>query len=312
MSDCVVIQPIAEAGIRLLRDAGVTVHLAADQRLESLRPLLSRAQAVITRDHGFSAAEIDAAPRLIAIVSHGTGVDSIDQQAAARRGINVVATPGTNAQAVAEHALGLILACAKTIPAADRAVRDGEFGFRYRQTTVELAGRVLGLVGYGRIARRLARFAQAIGMEVIAVSRFADADEMARDSVARAADLDTLCATADIVSLHTVPGAGVVLDRPRLERLKPGAIVVNTARGALIDEAALAAVLRGGRIAAAGLDVFRDEPLPLDSPLCDCPNLILTPHIGGAAREALDRTAVEAARRVIEAIGKTASAGGTT
>jgi len=309
MSECVVVQPIAEAGIRLLEEAGVTIHIADDRRIEALRPHLAQARAVITRDHGFSAEEIDAAPNLVAIVSHGTGVDSIDHEAAARRGITVAATPGTNAQAVAEHALGLIIACAKSVPAADRAVRAGDFDFRYHQTSVELGGRTLGLVGYGRIARRLAGFARALGMKVCAVSRFTDAGELARDGVTCAKDLDALCAEADVISLHALPSAGLLLDAPRLGRLKPGAIVVNTARGALIDEDALAAALKAGRIAAAGLDVFRTEPLPPDSPLLGCSNLVLTPHIGGAAREALDRTAMEAARKVLEALGRPARGG---
>ncbi len=302
MSDCVVVQPIAEAGIRRLREAGLTVHVAEDPRLDGLRGPLSTARAVITRNHGFSAAEIAASPRLAVIASHGTGMDAIDTEAAARRGIAVVSTPGTNTQAVAEHTLALILACAKAIPAADRAVRDGDFAMRYRQTTVELAGRALGLVGYGRIARRVARFAGALGMEVCAVSRFAGVEEMARDGVCRADDLDALCAGSDVVSLHTLPADGVLFDAARLSRLRPGAILVNTARGALIDEDALVAALRSNKLGAAALDVFRAEPLPPDSPLMTCPRLLLTPHIGGAAIEAMERTALAVAEKVIEAL----------
>ena len=122
---------------------------------------------------------------------------------------------------------------------------------------------------------------------------------MVAANVTPAADLDVLCVSADVVSLHTVPAAGALFDAARLARLKPGALLVNTARGALIDEADLAEALRSGHLAGAGLDVYAAEPPAPDSPLLSAPNLVLTPHIGGSAREALDRTAVEVARQVL-------------
>ncbi len=302
-TDCLVVQPIAEAGLDMLREAGLSVHVAADTRIETLRPHLAVARAVITRNHGLSAAEIDAAPDLEVVVSHGTGVDSIDRAAASARGIPVVSTPGANSQAVAEHAMALVLASAKSVLEADRSVRTGDAEFRFRQKTVELSGRVLGLVGFGRIARRVARLGQAFGMRVTATSRHADPRGVERAGVRFEPSLNALLSRSDVISLHTVPTPGIVLDAARLALLRPHAILVNTARGALIDEDALAAALRAGRIQAAALDVVRDEPLPLDSPLIGCPRLLLTPHIGGSAQEALERTAREAAARAISALG---------
>lgn len=297
-------QPIADAGLRILREAGVVAHVASDTRMETLRPHLATARAVITRNHGLSAAELEQAPSLRVIVSHGTGVDAIDRMTAGRRGIPVLSTPGANAQAVAEHTMALMLACAKSVVEADRSVRTADHRFRYRQRTVELSGRMLGLIGYGRIARRVAQLALAFGMDVVANSRHVSASDMCRDGVGCEHDLERILAGADVVSLHSLPGRDVYLDGERLALLKPGTILVNTARGALLDEDALASALRQGRIAAAGLDVFREEPLAVDSPLVKCPRLVLTPHIGGSAEEALDRTAREAACRVLEALGK--------
>ena len=303
-TDCLVVQPIAESGLHVLEEAGIEAHVAVDARFATLRTHLATARAVITRNHGLSAREIGAAPELRIVVSHGTGVDAIDRDAAKRRGIPVVSTPGANAQAVAEHAFALMLACAKSVVDADRAVRACDHDFRFREGSVELAGRTLGLVGYGRIARRAASLGQAFGMRVIAHSRYATADEMTRDGVGFEADLNGLLARSDIISLHTVPGRGMVLDASRLALLAPHAILVNTARGALLDEGALAAALQQGRLRAAALDVVQDEPLSYRSPLMNCPRLILTPHIGGSAKEALDRTSLEAAQRVVEALGE--------
>ena len=310
-TDCLVVQPIAGCGLELLHGAGLSVHVAGDTSMESLRPHLATARAVITRNHGLSAAEIAVAPRLAVIVSHGTGVDSIDLAEASRRGIPVLSTPGANAQSVAEHTLALMLACTKAVAEADQSVRRGDHQFRYRRETVDLAGRVLGLVGYGRIARRVARLAQGFEMTVHACSRHSGRDEMQQQGVTWEANLDCLLERADVVSLHTVPGQGFFLGPEQISRMRPGAILVNTARGALLDEDALAAALRSERIAAAGLDVFRDEPLSLDSPLIGCPCVVLTPHIGGSSREALDRTARAAATKVLDALVRRSGAADT-
>ncbi|MEY4679098.1 MAG: hydroxyacid dehydrogenase [Alphaproteobacteria bacterium] len=303
--DCVVLQPIAETGLARLRAAGLVVHVAARPELEGLRPVLSAARAVITRNAGFSAEWIAAAPRLEVIGSHGTGLDAIDLPAARARGIAVVNTPGANAQSVAELAFALMLACSTSLLAADRAVRAHDFGWRLRARTVELSGRRLGLLGFGAIARRVARIGLAFGMEVAVLSRHAGPAELASHGVSAARDLPALLAWSDVLSLHAVPSGPPPIDAAAFARMKPGAILVNTARGALVDECALAAALAEGRIAAAGLDVFSPEPPRPGSPLFSAPNLVLSPHIGGASREAMDRTALAVAGAVLDVLGRT-------
>lgn len=305
MTDCLVVQPIAAAGLSLLRGAGLSVGLPESTCRDALEPHLATVRAVITRNHGLSATEIAAAPNLEVIVSHGAGTDAIDKEAAAARNIPVLSTPGANTTAVAEHTMGLILACARQIPQADLATRGGDFGYRYRQTGTEIAGKTLGLVGYGRIARQVAMLAIAFNMKVIAVSKHATAAQLAGDGV-ELVDMGGLCARADIVSLHAIPDRDHRFGTARINALRPGAMIINTARSSLLDEAALIAALRNGRLSAAAIDVFSPEPPPDDSPLFACPNLILTPHVGGAAREALDRTAIAAAEKVLSALGLSA------
>ena len=302
MTDCLVVQPIAVPGLELLRKAGLTASTPVTTDFTALAPHLATARAVITRNHGLSADEIAAAPNLEVIVSHGAGTDAIDKSAAEAKGIDISSTPGANTIAVAEHTMALILACARQIPFADQATRNGDFDFRYRQTGFELAGKTLGLVGYGRIARNVASLARAFRMHVIAVTAQLSEGVSASDGVVQV-DMDTLCTSSDIISLHSVPNSNHRLNAAQIDALRPGAIVINTARGSLLDEAALVAALQNGKLSGAALDVFLSEPPPKDSPLFTCPKLILTPHIGGSAREALDRTAIAAARRVIEALG---------
>ena len=310
MTDCLVVQPIAAVGLDLLRAAGLSVHVATDRSLAAMTPYLATAQAVVTRDAGFSAEAIGVSPRLRVIGVHGTGTNAVAKDVARDRGIAVVNTPGANAQSVAELTLTLMLACAKRVVDADAAVRRGDFAYRYRQQSHELSGRTLGLVGFGHVSRKVARLALAFDMTVIGWSRSAAADEMAAHGIRRVDDLDALCAASDVVSLHGIPGPVPLFDAARLARMKPGAILVNTGRGGLLDEAALIEALKGGRIAAAGLDVFAHEPLPADSPLIGAPNIVFSPHLGGATHEALERTAVEVARKVIAALGLPDPSGG--
>lgn len=303
MTLCVLVQPIDGSGVAVLRAAGVTVAAAPETSLEVLGPLLAGADAVITRNWGFPAAAMDLAPRLRVIGSHGTGVDRIDLAAARARGIRVVNTPGANAADVAELALGLMLALARRVVAADAAVRAGDAGWRLRVQGLALGGRCLGLWGWGHVARALAPMAQGLGMRVRVLSAHADPAELAALGAERARDAADLLAQADVLSLHAVPGGRPLLGPADLAALRPGALIVNTARGALVDEPALAQALHSGHLGGAALDVTAVEPLPMDSPLLTCPNLILTPHVGGTTDRALARTAQAVARAVLEALG---------
>ena len=302
MADCVIVQPIHEAGIDLLRQAGLSVFVSPKPELSEMGAELRDAMAAITRNAGFPAVAFALAPRLLVIGSHGTGTDAIDRAAADQAGVKIVNTPGANARAVAEHTMALILACAKSIQDADLSVRRGDTGFRDRRRTVELQGKTLGLVGYGRIARLVGQLGKAFGMQIQVFSRHAGELKIAADGFRPAPTLESLCQTADIVSLHAIPSAHTVFDRRHFRLLRRNTIFVNTARGSLVDEAALVQMLREGRLAMAALDVVRDEPIAPENPLTDCPNLLLTPHIGGLSDEAMKRTAVKVAQKVLEAL----------
>jgi D-3-phosphoglycerate dehydrogenase len=302
--DCLIVQPIAPSAVALLQKAGLKVHVAAATNLETLRPYLATASAVITRNHGLSAEEIAAAPKLKVVGVHGTGTDQVHKPLLAERGIPLVNTPGANAQSVAELTIGLMFACARSLVDADKASRTGCNDFRQTHRMVELAGRRLGLIGYGHISKLVARIALAIGMQVAAVSRFTPAEELQKDGIVALTDIDSLCEWADIVSLHGFPEAKPVIDARRLALIGQEGVLINTARGTLIDETALAAALHAGMIAAAGIDVLTIEPITSGNPLLDCPNLILTPHIGGSTAEALENTGRQVAIKVLAELEK--------
>lgn len=216
-----------------------------------------------------------ASPTLKVVAKHGVGVDNIDVESAAAQGITVVNAPGANSGGVADLTIALILAVARRLTEADASCRAGEWR---RFPGLELAGKTLAILGYGRIGRAVAARALAFGLNVIAYDPYLPPDAFG-DPVRRV-DLAEALSAADIVSLHLPGGGAPILDRDALESLREGAIVVNAARGDLVDETALAQLLEAGRLGGAALDATAVEPLPADSPLRTAPNLILTPHIG--------------------------------
>ncbi|AYD04238.1 D-3-phosphoglycerate dehydrogenase (plasmid) [Neorhizobium sp. NCHU2750] len=283
----------------MLEEAGLVVHVAASTAFEHLEPYLAVTEAVITRNHGLSQREIEASPNLKVVGVHGTGTDKIHKPSLAARKIPLVNTPGANAQSVAELTIALMLACTRQLIGADRASRTGDHDFRQQHRTVELSGRRLGLFGYGHIAKLTAALAKAFGMQVATVSRFTPAEELQSQGIQLMPDLDSLCEWADIVSLHGIPEPTPLIDARRLALIGPNGFLVNTARGALIDEPALAVALKEGMIAGAALDVLTTEPISADHVLLDCPNLVLTPHIGGSTDEALENTGLQVASKVL-------------
>jgi phosphoglycerate dehydrogenase-like enzyme len=230
----------------------------------------------------FTANVFENCPQMRLVSVWGTGTDNIDLAAAARRGVMVTNTPGVSAFSVAEHALALMLAVARGIPAQDAAVRGGEWP---RGQGVELRGKTLGIVGLGAIGRRFAELGRAIGMRVVAWTMHPDAS-----LGIVLVDLDELLRSSDVVSLHlrlSSQTAGMIGAR-EFGLMKQGAILVNTARGPIIDETALLEALASKRIAGAGLDVFTAEPLPAGHPIAKLPNVVLTPHSAGITPEALE------------------------
>ncbi len=233
----------------------------------------------------FTAEVLQACPQLKLISIWGTGTDNVDLAAAAARGIAVTNTPGANAIAVAEHTIALMLAVAKQLAQADRAMRQGGWP---RNLVPQLRGKRLGLIGTGLIGREVAAMAKGLGMEVVAWTFHPNAS-LAASLGLRYVELDELLRTSDILSPHlrATPETHHLLNRERLAVLKPSAILVNTARGSLVDEAALIECLRDKKIAGAGLDVFETEPLPAGHPLTTLPNVLLTPHAAGMTPEVI-------------------------
>lgn len=252
--------------------------------------------AIIVRYGKVGAAVMDAAPSLKVISKHGSGTDTIDKVAAKARGIEVVAAVGANAAAVAEQALALLLACAKSVVQLDARMHAGHWD-KATHKSVELDGRTVGLVGLGAIGLRFARMADAMGMRVLGFDPYAG--EL--PPFVQRVDLETIWRESDAVSLHcplTEDNAGL-LNARTLAACKPGVIVVNTARGGLIDEAALLAALRSGQVGSAGLDSFAVEPMTAGHPFHGEPRLTLSPHIGGVTADAYVKMGVGAVRNAL-------------
>jgi D-3-phosphoglycerate dehydrogenase / 2-oxoglutarate reductase len=301
---CLLVQPIHADGWEVLRAAGIEPFMASSPAMAVVAREIGDAVAVITRNAGFDRDAIDAAPRLRVIGNHGIGLDPVDVGYATIRGIPVVNTPHANAESVAELAVTLALAAAKRLVLADRATRGGEFDFKYGARIHELAGKTVGIVGFGRIGRRAAEmFVRAFGMRLLVhAPTSASADVVALGG--RLVPLADLLAESDVVSLHVPlrPDTRNLLDAAALDRMKPGAILVNTARGAVVEEAALVEALRTGRLGGAGLDVYASESMAADAPLLSLENVVLTPHVGGSSLEAAQRTAVQVADQVVDVL----------
>lgn len=259
--------------------------------------------AIIVRYGKVGAAVMDAAPALKVISKHGSGTDTIDKVAAQARGIQVVAAVGANAAAVAEQAMALLLACAKSVVQLDARMHAGHWD-KATHKSLELCGRTLGLVGLGAIGLRFAKMADALGMRVMGFDPFAKN----LPAYVQAVDLETIWHESDAVSLHCplTEDNRNLLNATTIAQCKRGVIVVNTARGGLIDEAALLAAVRSGHVMAAGLDSFATEPMPAGHPFQRQPGFILSPHIGGVTSDAYVNMGVGAAQNLLAVLNRSA------
>ena len=256
----------------------------ADGEQELIRRIGDARVAINIRAHArFSDGIFVACPALKMVSVWGTGTDNIDLHAAGMRGVTVCNTPGVNAFAVAEHALTLMLAVARKIPAIDREMHAGKWP---REMLTQLLGKTLGVFGMGTIGSRVATLGRAIGMDVLAWSARGDEGRI-RAAGARAATKDEILRQADVVSLHVrlAEDTRGFIGRKELAMMKPTAILVNTGRGALVERDALIAALREGKILGAGLDVFHHEPLAPDDPILTLPNIVCSPHNAGQTPE---------------------------
>ncbi len=263
---------------------------------------LATADAVIVRSSTrITRAVLECTQRLRVIGRAGVGVDNIDIEAATAKGIAVLNAPSGNTISAAELVFALLLALVRRIPAADRSMRAGEWNRRLGGT--ELYGKTLGLIGAGRIGSAVAQRARAFGMTVLAYDPFLPA-ERARTLNIEPVALDELLGRADVVSLHVplTDATRGLMDGTRLAQLKPGAVLINAARGGIVDENAVMIALEEGRLAGAAFDVFSQEPLPPDHAMRSLPNTILTPHLGAATLEAQENVAIEIAAAVRAAL----------
>jgi D-3-phosphoglycerate dehydrogenase/(S)-sulfolactate dehydrogenase len=288
----------------LLRSAGYgTRHRPARgvRRAEDLVDALRGVEgALVAANEPMTADVFASAPALRAVVRTGVGYDSVDVAAATRAGVSVSNLPGINARAVAEYTLALLLAQARRLVPVATGVAAGDWP---RADGTELRGKVLGLVGYGAAARGVVPLAQALGMTVLCTTAV---PEVQRDAAAvRFVELAELLASSDFVSVHTALTAATqnLIDAAALARMKPTAHLVNTARGAIVDEAALAEAVRTGRLAGAALDVTATEPLPADSPLRGVDGITVYSHLAGQTAEARRAAGLEGARELVAALG---------
>ena len=295
-------RPIADEAIARLRAHG-DVALGYGPDAVDYRAVASRITGVLLRTAEFRSRDIDLAPNLRIIARHGVGYDTVDVEAATERGIAVTITGAANAGSVAEHVFALLFAVARRVVPADGAVREGAWSTaRGELVGIEVAGRTMGLLGCGRIGRRVAAIAAALGMPVVvsdpALSA-ADAEALGM----RLTGKEELFGASDVLSLHLplTPSTDRIIDREALAALPLGAILINTARGGLVDEHALLEYLDNGHLAGAGLDVLTTEPPPEHDPLVAHPGTVLSPHIGGQTQEAMRRVAMEAAQSIITA-----------
>lgn len=282
---------------RILEPHGAEVVLRpCDGDAAAVMAAITDADGVLVRQSPVRREAIGQAPRLAAIARYGIGVDNVDLDAARERRIYVANVPDYGAEEVSDQAMALLLGVARRVAARDRAVRAGAWNVSRAELMYRVAGRTLGLIGYGRIARTFERKMRGFGVDRVLIY-----DPYATDvSGVERVDLDTLCSESDYISLHAplTPQTAHLLDRERFARMKPTAIVVNTARGGLIDEAALIEALSAGRIFGAGIDVYETEPPSRDNPLFALDNVVVSDHTGWYSEESVAELQTKAAEEI--------------
>jgi phosphoglycerate dehydrogenase-like enzyme len=291
-----------ESGMQLLREGG-ELRMASSVEPEVLWREIVDAEGLIIRTAGvIDGALMDHAPRLRVIGRHGVGYDQVDVPAATERGIQVVYTPGANTEAVCEHTIGLIIGLSKHFPQQGRALAEGRYLDRTKLVGRDLLGRTLGIIGFGRIGRRVGQVARvAFGMEVLYNDIVAPPREAEAHAGARRVELDELLARSEYVTLHVPLDASTrgLIGRAALGRMRPDAILINTCRGPVVDEHAVAAALDAGRLWGYGADVFTVEPPEPDHPLIGRPDVLLTPHSAAQTIESLRNMAMGVATDVL-------------
>jgi len=293
--------PIADDGINMLKENGFEVEIKTGMDKEELKNVIKDYDAIVVRSATKVTADvIESAANLKLIVRGGVGIDNIDVEAAKSKGITVQNTPTASTVSVAEHTFALLLALARNVSLADRSMKEGRWEKKKFKGT-ELYNKTLGLIGVGRIGLAVAKRAIGFEMKVIGYDPYLDPNIMRDNGVEPVTDIDRLVQEADIISLH-IPLTNEtkhIINSERIQKMKDGAILINCARGGVVDEDALYQALKSGKLAGAALDVFEQEP-PENSPLLGLDNIILTPHIGASTKEAQKRVGIESAKTIIK------------
>ncbi|HEX3050031.1 MAG TPA: hydroxyacid dehydrogenase [Aggregatilineaceae bacterium] len=303
---------LEKSGLDLLRATeGIELHAPGKMTREQTMEIISRADGLIVRSDTKADPELlAAAANLKCIVRAGVGVDNIDLNACTERGIVVMNAPDANTVSTAEHAFGLILSLARHIPQADASMRGGKWD-RKKYMGTELRGKTLGIVGLGRVGRAVSDRAHAFGMTVVAYDPFVPADVALHLGAPLVANLDELFARADFISLHAIvtDQTREVVNAANIAKMKDGVMIVNAARGQLINNADLAAALKSGKVGGAAIDVYDVEPPAADNPILGLENVIYTPHLGASTAEAQEAVGTQAAEEMIKFLlkGETAN-----
>jgi D-3-phosphoglycerate dehydrogenase len=291
-------ESIAEAGVELLRSK-FDVDVDASSPLEEI---IERYDAIVIRSATRITADLIDRARLLKVIGRaGVGIDNVDVEAATRRGVIVANAPGSTVVSAAEQTVGLLVALARNIPQAHAALKQGRWE-RSRWGGVELDGKTLGVVGFGRIGQQVARRAVGLGMHVVAYDPFVSDDRFRELGVDHAPTVDEVLAVAEFLTLHSplTDETERMINRETIAKMRDGARIVNAARGALIDEEALAEAIRSGKLAGAALDVFSTEPY--DGPLLELDEVVVTPHLAASTDEAQDRAGLIIAEQVVAAL----------
>ena len=286
----------------LLKQAGLNIRLhprTSNRTPAELADILDDAVAVIASTDLFDASVFDACPNLKVIARTGVGVDAIDVSAATKAGVVVATTPGANEEAVADHALAMILTLQRRIGENDAAIRDGRWDRAGNLTPSDLYGATVGLIGSGVIGRAVIRRLLAFGTEVLVYDPFLDSAPMGTELV----DLPTLLSRSDAITVHAplTDGTRGLLGAEEFAAMKHGSFVVNVSRGGILDEHALAESIRSGHLAGAGLDTFEREPIG-DSPLLEFPTVLMSPHIGGLSHRSITAMTEQATQSVLDVL----------
>ncbi|NPA94701.1 MAG: phosphoglycerate dehydrogenase [Thermodesulfobacteria bacterium] len=293
--------PIAQEGIDILKEAGLEVEEKLGLSPEELNEAIKDADALVIRSSTKVTPELlEHAKKLKVVGRAGTGLDNVDIEACNKKGVVVMNTPGGNTNSAAEHTIAMMMAMSRHIPQATMSMKAGKWE-KKKFMGQEVAGKTLGIIGSGRIGAIVAQLAKGLKMKVVAYDPYMN-PEMAEKLGIELVDLDTLLSRADYVSVHTplTDETKGMLNKELFDKMKDGAMVLNCARGGIVNEADLYDALTSGKLAAAALDVFEKEPTTLENPLLGLDNFICTPHLGASTREAQENVAVAVARQIAD------------